>query len=118
MLVFFVDYGTLDAVDRRDIRLKTMLHDIPIQSMCCVLHGIRPAKEHTLENGMWTIEALNTLHKWIVEKEFRVQVRNVGSPLQISLKGNQKAQSIAHQLVLQQLAEFCEKKKKNYKKKK
>lgn len=112
MTVFFVDYGTLDAVDRRDIRLDIILEDTPIQAMRCVLHNVRPAVEHKDENGSWTVEVLNTLHEWIVDKEFEVTVKSKGPPLRVTMKEVQSSKTVAEQLVAHKFAELISVKKK------
>lgn len=119
--VIFVDYGTLDAVDRRNIRLNIMLEEIPIQAIRCVLHNVRPppssgAMETPWE---WPVATLNRLHKMIVDKEFRVRVKGRGPPLEVALTAEHSV-SIAKILVTEEkLAVYIQPiKKKKYQKKK
>jgi hypothetical protein len=40
--VLLNDYGIKDTVDSRDIRRKIMVEEIPVVSMRCRIHNIRP----------------------------------------------------------------------------
>lgn len=114
--MFFVDYGTLDAVDRRDIRLNIMLEDLPIQALRCVLHNIQPlVGDEPARKSKWSIETLNTLHRWIVDNEYRVIVKGKGPPLQVVLTTNRT--SIGKEMVNTSMAEFIKVKKKFNRKK-
>lgn len=105
--VFFVDYGTLDNVGQRDIRLNIMLEDLETQAFRCVLHNIQPPAVDRLQgHNVFKEETLDYLHTLTVEKEFRVKVKGRGPPLSVSLIKNQV--SIAKQLVQENLAEYVE----------
>lgn len=116
--MFFVDYGTLDSVDCRDIRLNIMLQDLPTQAIRCVLHNIQPPKADRSE-GLKVLKesTLTRLHCMIVEQEFQVKVEGRGPPIEVSLTVNRK--SVAKMLVEEKLAEFivAKKTKKHHKKK-
>lgn len=73
----FVDYGTLNFVDRNDIRLNTMLKDLPIQEIWCVMKDIRLL---VLKNN------LKRFHDFLVGKKFRVRVEAIGPPVVVVLK--------------------------------
>ncbi len=118
--VIFVDYGTLDAVDRRNIRLNIMLEELPIQAIRCVLHNVRPPPSSgAVETPKWPVATLNRLHVMIVEKEFRVRVKGRGPPLEVALTAD-RSESIAKILVTKEkLAVYIQPiKKKKYQKKK
>ncbi|XP_057366887.1 uncharacterized protein LOC130687728 [Daphnia carinata] len=106
--VFFVDYGTLDSVDCRDIRLNIMLEELPTQTLCCKLFNIRPPVEYrTDRNWEWPVEILDHLHKLIVDGEFRVIVKGKGPPLPIALVTH-KQSSIASYLIENKMAEWID----------
>lgn len=116
--MFFVDYGTLDAVDRRDIRLNIMLEELPTLTICCKLFNIRPnVGDRTDGKREWPMETLNHLHELIVDEEFRVLVKGNGPPMPVVLKTN-KQSSIASYLVGKKMAEFIDPNLKKYKRKK
>ncbi|XP_032786585.2 uncharacterized protein LOC116924198 isoform X1 [Daphnia magna] len=118
--VFFVDYGTLDSVDCRDIRLNIMLEELPTQTVCCKLFNIRPPVEDLTDRKWdWPVKTLDHLHELIVDKEFRVIVKGKGPPLPVALI-TRKQSSIASYLVENKMAELTDPnlwKKKSKKKK-
>lgn len=110
--VFFVDYGTKDSVDSRDIRLNIMLEELPTVSICCKLYNIRPSGGQP----RWSTETLDIIHREIVVKEFRVNVKVMSHPLQIVLM-NKRNISYSDELVNRNYAEFIDPSLRNKKKK-
>jgi len=117
--VIFVDYGTRDSVQLKNIRLDIQFEEIPILALPCTLHNIRvPGSGNQLGGTkvQWPIETLNILHNMIVEKEFRVIVKANGVPLQVHLSSRYDG-VVSKKLVAKGLAEFVEIKKCNKKNK-
>jgi hypothetical protein len=112
--VIFVDYGTRDSVQLKNIRLDIKFEAIPILALRCTLHNIRVPDSGNQLGGAkapWPLETLNILHSMIVEEEFRVTIINNGIPLQVHLLSRNKG-VISKKLVEQGLAEFVETKQK------
>ena len=104
--VLFVDYGTLDSVDRRDIRLNILLEEIPIQGFWCTLQNIRLLTEESNFN--------QKIRDLLFGKVFGVRVEKTGTSIEVVLRDEMA--SIAKLLVSKKVAEYI--KKKNHKKKK
>ena len=105
--VFFVDYGTLDSVSIRDIRLNTMLEELPVQAIRCKLDNIQPVAGSQPEGTReWKVETLDHLHTLIVEKEFRVRVKGRGLPLPVGLANSSMRTPLAELLVQKRMAEY------------
>jgi hypothetical protein len=114
--VFFVDYGTLDAVDCRYIRLKIMLEEVPVTAISCKLFNVRPLA-NTDGKLEWPEEMLNKVHQEIVEREFRINVKGRGRPLPIVMLTDRQ-QSYSDLLVQRNWAENIDPSLKSRKKKK
>ena len=84
--VLFVDYGTVDWIDRRDIRLRIMLKLVPIQAIRCRLQNDRFNIEVS-SNGkpVGHTGLLHNVNSFMVDKEFRVSVKGIHSPLEVTL---------------------------------
>ena len=108
--VIFVDYGTRDSVQLKNIRLDIKFEEIPILAVRCTLYNIRvPGSGNQLGGvkALWSKETLDILHKMIVDHEFRVTIKNKGLPLQVLLHSDSIG-SVAEKLVEQSLAELTE----------
>lgn len=115
VLVFYADWGTLDTVNKNDIRLDIDLEDVPVQAVRCTLYNLKPAGDAS--NG-WEIDDLNKIHPRAVDKKFKVHVKAAGPPIQVVLF-QLNGRNFNKELVAENLAEFVEiEPKKKYKKKK
>lgn len=114
--VLFVDYGTLDEVDCRDIRLKIMLEEVPVIAISCKLFNVRPLA-NTDGKLEWQEGMLNEIHKEIVDQEFRIHVKGRGRPLPIVML-TKSCQSYSDLLVKRNWAENIDPSLKSRRKKK
>jgi len=114
--VFYADYGTLDKVPKKDIRLNIDLEDEPMQTVRCTLYNLRPAGDDA--NGWESrIPDLNEIHLLAVDQKFTVHVKAVGPPIQVTLIHN--GRNFNKKLVAKNLAEFVHiPQQRRYKKKK
>ncbi|KAL4711424.1 hypothetical protein ACJJTC_016178 [Scirpophaga incertulas] len=67
-MIHYVDYGNEEECTFTNLRKSIVLHQIPIQANKCVLAHIVPIDEH------WDRQALDYVHKTVVEKECFVKV--------------------------------------------
>lgn len=105
--VFFVDYGAVEQVSVKDIRLKNMFFKIPVQTFRCHLEGIEPASERNTKSRNYTESALNLLHELTVNNEFNITVENF-SPLRVSLKFLDNDVKVSSLLVAARKAKYRE----------
>lgn len=73
-LIHYIDYGNEEICSFENLRKNIALHEIPVQAHKCFLHGIKPVEKH------WDRNALDYIHKSIVEKECYVKV--CGEPVE------------------------------------
>jgi len=75
--VYLADYGIVDVVDINHIRLDLALEEKPVQVLHCSLFNMN----HHLENEAqeFDIEQIAAMREEVVEREFRVVVKCVGT---------------------------------------
>lgn len=101
--MFYADYGTLDKVPKKDIRLNIDLEDEPVQTVRCAFYNLRPTGDGA--NGWESrIDDLNEIHHLAVDQKFKVKVKAVGPPIQVTLIHN--GRNFNKDLVAKNLAEF------------
>lgn len=72
-LIHYIDYGNEEICSFENLRKNIIVHQIPTQAHKCALARIRPT------NGQWDRQALDYVHKSIVEKQCYVKI--VGEPI-------------------------------------
>lgn len=72
-LIHYIDYGNEEMCSFENLRKSVALHQIPTQAHRCALARIRPV------NGQWDRQALDYVHKSVVEKQCYVKI--VGEPI-------------------------------------
>ena len=101
--VNFVDWGTLDTVNIKDIRLDVDFEDVPVQAVRCALHNLEP----TCGGQNWLIRDLNAIYRLAAGVEFKVKVMADGPPIQVELIP-ERGRVFNKELVVKQLAKFVE----------
>ena len=101
--VRFTDYGTTDFVAVTDIRKDIAFETVPSQVIKCSLFNLKPAG-CVDDSGTWTVEALDDIHKVIVDTCCNVHVKKL-SPLQVCLV-KEDGTDVAELLVSKGLAEY------------
>ena len=84
MVVYYDDFGNLDVVDVKDIRLDISLLETPVQVLRCSLHNLQPvggAPE-------WSSSQRNFIYKEAVKWTFRVVVKAPGPQVKLMYKKN------------------------------
>ncbi|XP_045767145.1 RING finger protein 17 [Maniola jurtina] len=81
-LIHYIDYGNEEMCSFENIRKSIALYQIPIQAHKCILDGIKPVGKK------WDRQALDYIHKSIVEKQCYVKVTGepIGDVVPIELK--------------------------------
>lgn len=110
--VLFVDYGTEEYVDHRDIRKRVHFEDVPVQVVKCFIDNIRPPGFCKGDSFAWSAKTLDQVHALIIDTRCWVTVRST-NPLVASMMtvdGN----DVADLLVESGLAELDDPLKKRF----
>ena len=100
----FVDYGTVDYIDRHDVRKQVNFENVPVQVIKGCIDNVRPARTRKGEPVMWPTKTLNKIHSIIVDKQCWTRVHSQ-SPLMISLQ-LPDGEDLSRHLVESGLAEY------------
>ena len=78
-----MDYGTVDVVDTKDIRLNLAMEEKPIQVLHCILYNVN----QQLENGAQELdkEYVAAMREEVVDREFKVVVKSIEPPPQVMI---------------------------------
>lgn len=84
MVVYCDDFGNMDVVDIKDIRLDIALQETPVQVLRCSLHNLQPvggAPE-------WSNEQRNFIFKEAAKWTFRTVVKAPGPQVMLMYRKN------------------------------
>jgi hypothetical protein len=102
--VSFADYGTVEYIDRHDVRKQVYFENVPVQVIKGYIDNVRPAGTRKGEPVLWPTNTLNKIHGIIVDKHCWIRVHS-HSPLMISLQ-LPDGEDLSRHLVESGLAEY------------